>query len=514
MQNKLLKQRENRGWKQLHAQLDIDLPREKKKDRKVLWLFLLAGLGLSGIVWLSLNNPIQPAVREEKKLEIEPIQDKTGIQHPTASIPLSEYQTSITLVVPEPISDQTQIKASRFSTATGLNDKQISSPPRRTSGVRNLAGKTGIIDKADRQDRPTTVDDLSNLPMTKDVTAASSLPVDENKIISPVTEPLDNSKLLKEEKRVDQPNPVIVPITEDAFLVETRLNESLINTTDAPVESTLSAGQESEILGAPIAMPPIPLKSRRHRINLGMDYSSDQFFSTYLMAGKNWPAGKKLYFSGQAGLGFQFNKSNFKVIGSNIQSASGSGKDNNDINNRSVFSSVQADKILLDQSSVISGFRGDTLVLSANDQVDYQSRNQWMAAVQAGIGYRINPYWSVESGLHFKSYITASQELLRVNYAMATSNGFNSSSNSSIYQLKASTLRSQWSWYIQTGVSLTQRWGLNLQFITSPFIIDSGKAELANAVTGAGQASTTGRSLSLPIKQDASSLRFSIQYKF
>ena len=508
MQNKVLKQRENQGWKRLRTQLDIDLPLEKKKDRKVLWLFLLAGLGLSGIVWISLNNPTQPPGQEEKKLEIEPTQPKPEIQHPTARVTLSEDQTSIALTPPGPKSDKTQIKSSGFADITRSNDKKTNNPTSVISGVQNIKSKSPIIAKADRQDNP-AMDDLSHLPKSNNVAAPHHVPVDENK---PATQPLNHEKSLEKENRNDQPNPAPVPTLEDAIPAETGKNQSFITNTDVEVESTLS-GQEAEILGAPIVVPPVPLKSRRHNISLGMDYSSDQFFSSILMAGKNWPVSGKFYFAGKTGLGFQFNKSNFKTGGTNTQLAGNPGKNNNDVNNSSVFQAVNADKILLDQSRLISGFRGDTLVLSASDGISFNSRNQWMAVVQAGIGFNLNSFWSLESGLLFKSYLTSSRELLQVNYALGANNGFNSNA-SSIYQLKASTLQSQWSWYINSGFQLARQWGLNLQFNTLPIIIRTRKLNTLDALNNVGSASTSAKILFLPVKQDASALRLSFQYTF
>lgn len=517
MQNKVLRQRENQGWEQLRKQLDVDLPLAKRKDRKVLWFFLLAVLGLGGILWLSSDKQIQSIIPEEKQLEIQKYQDKTKIQNPTASQTPAENKAAPALTIPESEKNQSPENAAKTLPSTDLNKKKSDHTVLSKSSSPHPSIKNITNNNNDHKTESIT-DVKSTLPDSKDETAINRSAIDATKINATkafeAMEPQTDIKQTLDEKLIEPKNTAVVPAQEIPDLSQTSPDKTSINkieTTGEPKpEDPLSLASNLE---SPIVVPPVPIKVRRHNLNLAMDYSSDNFFSSYLMAGKDWPIAGKFYLSSQAGLGFQFNKSNYKVVGFNSQSPANPGS-LNDVKNSTVFSSVNAGKILLDQTRLISGFRGDTLVLSASDQIFYHSRNQWMAAVQAGFGYKINSFWSIESGIRFRSYLTSSRELLQVDYALGTNNGFKPI-GSSVYQLKASTLRSQWSWYINSGFQLAQQWGLNFQFNTLPIIIRTRKSDALEAHQGIGSTNNSpAKILSLPVKQDASALRMSIQYRF
>lgn len=525
MQNKALKQRENQGWHQLRKQLDVELPLDKKDNKKFLWFFLLGLIALGGLTWLTVNKPAKPILIESQQtnkqlLEETALNNSNETKAPSSSIATQKTSSVATTSSVDSKSESIAESHTQLPSTTPLSNKSVkktnsSKIDQSTNSVKNTSSVVSVTKPTSQ--KQVTVDPKSvTEAMVQDQTIVKS-----NPSVSAVPEGNKSNT-----NKVDQSG-VITEIQIAQTLQSNEGNKEkqseIVNEQAQIANTDIDAKSETPQVMTGLEVPisldvPSVTKNRRRSINAAMEYSSDRFFSSTIQAGNNWPIGKKLYISGQAGLGFQYNKSKSAVVESYASQSNSPGKGNYDALNSTVFPSVSAGKVFLDNTRSISGFRGDTLVLSAKDEIIFDSRNQWMALIQAGMGYQLNSFWFIESGLHLRSYLNASQDLLAVNYTngIGTGGGFNNGfPTTSIYKLNPVSPRVQWSWYFNTGIAITKTWGIQLQYNATPLVIKTGKRVRAESLDSGGNPGVaTPTLLELPIKESTGSFRMGLQYKF
>lgn len=511
MQNKSMMQREDAGWAQMRRQLDLEMPAQKK-DRKVIWLFLLAGLGLLGLIWFSgqvFNTPEVPASPVAR-----PLEETAGI----GTSANDQFLTHSTLDKTEPGLNSSRPADSGIPPSNGVEAvKQASATS--PSGT-NPQEKAGSKVKKAHLNAPEYVLKEERLPSPVIVeSSAAEVKVSTDLMNARVTENLAvNQEKTNVPAEVQRDTIAPDQVAEAVTTVTEKTNGA--RSSDASLVDNKVPGMTSPIASAEAEMEsPVEINTEKpghHHgfIALGTDYAGDHFMNPYLTGGLRLPVSGRFYLAGQAGLSYQIKKNQSRSASSQVTlSSQASGKYLLDAGNASTGgATLDADDLFVDAGRSLTGFSGDSLLLTAGDQVTYYSSNQWMALAQAGLGYRILPGFTVESGFHYRYYTGAFRDYVSIQSTNPFGNGFNTS-NTATYKLRPAVSRQQFSLYLNTGLQVTNRLGLVLQVAGKPFSLSSSRTQ-ANEAGLNTSASNKRTALELPVKQNSAYYRFGLTLSF
>ncbi len=510
MQNNSMRQRENAGWAKMRRQLDLEMP-VHKKDRKIVWLFLLAGIGLVGLIWYSgrvLNVPEVPASPAARPLEetagirssthdpslAHSTKDKIELELNSPSLPVAGTPSSKGIETTE----QTMV----FSPSGARpENKSVSKAPNASLKDPLYALKEGRV--TDPVENNTSIDLKSHTEKNHNG-LPENLAANQEKTNVP-SEVQENTTApdLVTEVAPNVTEKINAEISSDASRPD-----SQVPNLDNPL-TPAEAGMEN-----PVEINTDKPHNRQGYVSLGMDYAGDHFMNPYLTAGLRMPVSGRFYLAGQAGISYQIKKNQSRSANSQVTlSSQSSGKYLLDAGIASTGSvTLDANALFVDAGRSLTGFSGDSLLLTAGDQVTYFSSDQWMAIGQAGLGYRILPGLTVESGFHYRYYTGAFRDYVSIRSTNPLGNGFNTS-NTAAYKLRPAVSRQQLSLYLNTGLQLTNRLGITLQVAGKPFG-SSSPGTRANEAAFNSSSSSKRTALELPVKQNSAYYRFGMTLSF
>ncbi|HNR07013.1 MAG TPA: hypothetical protein PKM27_06845 [Saprospiraceae bacterium] len=520
MQNKSIRQREDAGWAQMRRQLDLDMP-VHKKDRKIIWLFLFAGLGLTGLIFFAnrvFNSPEAPVLPQSRPLE-ETAKVSNPAENPSRDLSLDESQAAADtggVNSEKPETDATILSndiepvnqaVANHSSRTGQDAKTLlkarKSPSPSSTAIHREKGSTATGAETIKSSVPQKSTDLpaavpeENLALNQKKTN----PLPEVPTESEPKEEAAETASPKDEQPKDELPAVAANPGIQASGISNSGNVNLIASAEAEMENPVEIKTENP-------------RKRHGYLSMGADYAGDHFTSPYLTGGLRLPVSGRFFIAGQAGLSYQIKKGPSGSSNSTVTLSSQSyGKHFLDAGNASSGSNtLDADDLFIDKNRSLTSFSGDSLLLTAGDQVTYYSSNQWMALAQLGLGYRILPGLSIESGLHYRYYTGSFRDFVSIKSTNPFGNGFNTSS-SATFKLNPAVSRQQFSLYLNTGLRLTNHLGLVMQVAGKPFSLSSSvsRVESAGLNTSASNQKTA---LVLPVKQNSAYYRLGLTLSF
>lgn len=287
MQNKVYKLREDQGWKQVRKQLDIDLPVAKKKDKKIVWLILLAGLSLSGIWYNSYQSNPLPESIEHKPSEVPSSQDRADLIPPTthqsAVINPEESIGQSTLAQPQPLlekensSNSIPAENQTIVQANVSGAKSNSRPKNRKSDIQVASNPT---DRSTLPPNRAQFNPAQTEEFVSNETPKVALPANETAI----NQSIDHPRISEEPKVTDAQQPAIEITTTQSAAGHIVPDSELTHSSDKPLDEALTEILPSQPLESPIQVVMSPAKRRGNSLYSTIENSSDKFFSGYFMA--------------------------------------------------------------------------------------------------------------------------------------------------------------------------------------------------------------------------------------
>ncbi|MEP7266618.1 MAG: hypothetical protein ABI844_03250 [Saprospiraceae bacterium] len=385
-----MKNMENAGWSKVRQQLDIELP-IRRKDNRLFWIFLLAGLGISS-TWLfnldKFKNETLEIKNEFTTHQPSILPGNSELNEQTSS---SKSKEEIIKGSPEiSLNARSSIRKTRLNSKVNVGASNTDLVLNNTeSDLSSVRSPKGLFSKDEKKSTLQSKSGREAISNSVAVAEPSSTASDQEV----------ESAIFKEQNMffyISAIDNILTPLVYGGD----RLNQKIVDLTFAANFQPILINNPSQKLE--------PLSNLLLQVGSAYQFNKNGLSSHYIPnanLGYRLSISNRFYGIGKLGLNYMMmrNSKSFSSIGQVTNDPSlAISKNNLDITNSS--SSLGTIKgIVFESNRNIASIRNDTLLLGPNDQLIVKDNNQMYFHIGLALGYRVSNKFFLESGLELRN---------------------------------------------------------------------------------------------------------------